>query len=159
MAENLGGHKRVKNQYKHYDMVLKKRMAQEIGTLLNTFLDEGYMNKSLIKADFGIDYKTTADLLHAASSCSFGTMRKFAYVFAFYLHQAELEAKDIKYIVKHDENGRNPSQRGGFQGHLWHRGDLRARTNQATQGLATSGETGTELLIAYPSQHPKQHHN
>lgn len=39
MAENLGGHKRVKNQYKHYDMVLKERMAQEIGTLLNTFLD------------------------------------------------------------------------------------------------------------------------
>lgn len=103
MAENLGGHKRVKNQYKHYDMVLKERMSQEIGTLLNTFLDEGYMSKSLIKADFGIDYKTTADLLHAASSCSFGTMRKFAYVFAFYLHQAELEAKNIKYIVKHDE--------------------------------------------------------
>lgn len=103
MADNQGGRKKVKNQYKHYDMVLKERKAQEIGCLLNTFLDEGYMTKSLIKADFGIDYKTTADLLHAAPSCTFGTMRKFAYVFAFYISQAELEAEGIRYIVKKEE--------------------------------------------------------
>ena len=102
MVERKGEQKRLKNQYKHYDMVLKERMAREIGAFLVTLFNKGYMSKSAVKADFGIDYKTTALLCSGAPSCTFGTMRKFAYVIAYYIHLAEVKAEGIKYKVDRD---------------------------------------------------------
>lgn len=103
MTEKKSERKWVKNQYKHYDMVLKERMIREVGSLLDKLMGGGYMNKATIKADFGIDYKTTTDLHHAAPTCTFGTLRKFAYVIGFYIHQAEAKANAIPYEVKRQE--------------------------------------------------------
>ena len=43
------------------------------------------------------------DLHHAAPTCTFGTLRKFAYVIGFYIHQAEVKANAIPYEVKKQE--------------------------------------------------------
>ena len=51
MAEKKSEHKRLKNQYKYYDMVLKERMAKEIGAFLTNLLDKGYMSRSAIKSE------------------------------------------------------------------------------------------------------------
>lgn len=69
------------------DRLMRVHMVGEVGAFLDHLVSEEVTCPKLIKQEFGIDYKTIKALRMGSESVSFETLRKFCYVFAFYLCQ------------------------------------------------------------------------
>ena len=86
------------------DRLMRERMVGEAGAFLEHLMSVEVTSPKLIKQEFGIDYKTIKALRTANPSVSFETLRKFAYVFAFYLCQCrDSIANKQKWVNGKDE--------------------------------------------------------
>lgn len=79
--------------------LLRMRKIEEVGTLVDHIANEGLTSASRIREDFGIDFKTIKALRCCRASVSGDTLGKFAYVIAFYLEMALIEAEQIQFIA------------------------------------------------------------
>lgn len=82
------------------DTLMRERMVREVGAFADHFLNEELTTPTLVCQDFGIDFKTTKALRLAKTSVSFETLRKFCYVFAFYIDKKTKEAEQDKNLVR-----------------------------------------------------------
>ena len=87
------------------DTLMRERLVKEVGAYADHFLGVGLAAPKRIHADFGIDFKTVKALRQGKGSVSFDTLRKFCYVFAFYLckRREELELDERNILRRKDE--------------------------------------------------------
>ena len=84
------------------DALMRERMVKEVGAYTDHFLNVELASPKSICVDFGIDFKTTKALRQGKITISHGTIRKFCYVFAYYLdrRQQELETQERNILRK-----------------------------------------------------------
>ena len=87
------------------DRIMREKVIEEVGTLLDHILNEGITTPKEIYMDFGVDHKTISALRKLKSTITFETIRKFGYVIAYYL-QREYDAIECgkKWTVHKDED-------------------------------------------------------
>ena len=65
---------------------MEEEMSKELAPLLGLMLARKITTRTLIKREFGIDYKTIAKLVDAGQTVTTVTILKLGYVIAHYLH-------------------------------------------------------------------------
>ena len=90
---------------KFQDSFAERRMREaeytELAPLLELMLDKKITSRKLINMDFGIDYKTIKNIIDKKNIAKPLTIRKFNYVFAYYLNE---EKKALKKLKEWDKN-------------------------------------------------------
>lgn len=85
---------------KFQDSMAERRMREEerkeLAPLLELMLEKKIMSRKLVKMDFGIDYKTIKDIVENKNKAKSLTIRKFNYVFAYYLNEENKALKKLK---------------------------------------------------------------
>lgn len=71
------------------DKIMREKMIEEVGTLLDLMMNEGFMTPKEIHMEFGVDPKTIAALRKKKTSVTFESLRKICYVMGYYLKREE----------------------------------------------------------------------
>lgn len=70
---------------------MEEEMSKELAPLLGLMLARKITTRTLIKQEFGIDYKTIAKLVDGGKPVATVTILKLSYVIAHYLHLEKLK--------------------------------------------------------------------
>ena len=74
---------------------MEEEMSKELAPLLGLMLARKITTRTLIKREFGIDYKTIAKLVDAGQTVTTVTILKLGYVIAHYLHLEKLKLEKL----------------------------------------------------------------
>lgn len=78
------------------DRIMRERMIEEVGMLLDHMMNEGWMTPKEVHMEFGVDPKTIAALRKKKSSVTYESIRKICYVIGYYLMKGEADIKSKK---------------------------------------------------------------
>ena len=76
---------------------MEEEMSKELAPLLGLMLARKITTRTLIKREFGIDYKTIAKLVDAGQTVT--TVLKLGYVIAHYLHLEKLKLEKLDSLA------------------------------------------------------------
>ena len=82
-------------------------MSKELAPLLGLMIARKITTRTLIKREFGIDYKTIAKLVDAGQTVTTVTILKLGYVIAHYLHLERLKLERLHSSVSEVEKRTN----------------------------------------------------
>jgi len=74
---------------------MEEEMSKELAPLLGLMLARKITTRTLIKREFGIDYKTIAKLVDAGQTVTTVTILKLNYVIAYYLHLEKVKLERL----------------------------------------------------------------
>lgn len=86
---------------------MEEEMSKELAPLLGLMLARKITTRTLIKREFGIDYKTIAKLVDAGQTVTTVTILKLGYVIAHYLHLERLKLERLHSSVSEVEKRTN----------------------------------------------------
>ena len=78
---------------------MEEEMSKELAPLLGLMLARKITTRTLIKREFGIDYKTIAKLVDAGQTVTTVTILKLGYVIAHYLHLEKLKLEKLDSLA------------------------------------------------------------
>lgn len=78
---------------------MEEEMSKELAPLLGLMLTRKITTRTLIKREFGIDYKTIAKLVDAGQTVTTVTILKLGYVIAHYLHLEKLKLEKLDSLA------------------------------------------------------------
>ena len=78
---------------------MEEEMSKELAPLLGLMLARKITTRTLIKQEFGIDYKTIAKLVDGGKPVATVTILKLSYVIAHYLHLEKLKLGKLESSV------------------------------------------------------------
>lgn len=74
---------------------MEEEMSKELASLLGLMLTRKITTRTLIKREFGIDYKTIAKLVYGGKPVATVTILKLSYAIAHYLHLEKLKLEKL----------------------------------------------------------------
>lgn len=74
---------------------MEEEMSKELAPLLGLMLTRKITTRTLIKREFGIDYKTIAKLVYGGKPVATVTILKLSYAIAHYLHLEKLKLEKL----------------------------------------------------------------
>lgn len=95
--------KKKKFIYSPANKRMEEEMSKELAPLLGLMLARKITTRTLIKKEFGIDYKTIAKLVDGGKPIATVTILKLSYVIPHYLHLEKLKLEKLDFAASEVE--------------------------------------------------------